>query len=68
MNQQTADSDAPVLSAKETERTITVNLPPIDHHGCWRRHPGGSREAVRAVSRGSVQMNYQRGIAVRIPA
>jgi acyl-coenzyme A thioesterase PaaI-like protein len=33
MNQKNMESDAPALSAEEAERTITANLPPIDHHG-----------------------------------
>ena len=27
------DGDAPALTARQVERTITDNLPPIDHHG-----------------------------------
>ena len=33
MNQQISGNDAPVLTAKQVEGTITANLPPIDHHG-----------------------------------
>lgn len=45
MNKPNRD-DAPALTAKEAEGTITANLPPIDHHG----------ERVEAVGANSLRM------------
>jgi hypothetical protein len=41
------DDVAPALSAKEAERMIIKNLPPIDHHGEVVEHVGRNSIRVR---------------------
>lgn len=46
MDKQIPEADAPALTAKEAERTIAANLPPIDHHN----------EVVEAVGPNSLRI------------
>jgi acyl-coenzyme A thioesterase PaaI-like protein len=47
MDPQIKHDIAPALSAKEAERTIVENLPPIDHHGEVVEHVGRNSIRVR---------------------